>query len=162
MKIKFFRRILVTALCLLTLTVMFMPSASAAANVCRQISGSSKKAVTFTVKTGSRWLLSDKLTIKQTKGVFKYNDWLYREKTAKGYDEYIIKVTKVGGKTKTYTLGGGSITIKLDKNSTYKITVTPADSQTLAWKYLRYGAFDKWTKYPTWKVTSTKGVITCG
>lgn len=159
---KTWKRIAVITLCMLTLFTLFMPSASAASNVCTQISGSSKKEVTFTVHTGSRWLfLSDKITIKQTKGVYNYMNWVSNWNTANGYDTYSIKVAKVGGSTKPYTLSGGSITINLDKNSTYKITVTPGSNSILQAKFWSKGSFMGWKKYPTWKVTTTKGIISC-
>lgn len=155
-------RIAIMALCMLTLLALFMPSASAASNVCTQISGSSEKTTTFTVQTGSRWLFSDKITITQTKGEYEYLNWLGNWKTASGYDTYTIKVVKVGGTTKTYTMAGNKITIKLDKNSTYKISVIPGSTSTLTAKFLSKGAFMGWKKYPTWAVTSTKGIISCG
>lgn len=159
MKYQMWKRIIVAALCLLMLCTVMPMEASAASSSCTLIRGNSSKAVTFTVETGSRFLFKDKITFKQTKGSFNYMKWFggeIREDTKGCYDSFTITVQKVGGKTSTYTLSGSSKTIKLDKNSTYIITVTPG------YPILKKGkVFRSWTSYPTWSISKVKGINLC-
>jgi hypothetical protein len=106
--------------------------------------------------------LKDKITLKQTKGKLAYYDWLNNDKTVSAYDVYSVAVQASGSKTiKYYTLKGSSLSIKLEKNTTYTVTVTPGTNAELQFKHLIKGAICGWDTYPTWSVTSTKGIISC-
>jgi len=148
MRHNVWKRIAVMAICLLML-VMIVPVQSAeAANVCKQIEGSSKAKKVFYVSTGSRWIASkDVIKFTQTKGVMKIqkrglflSDNKYKEyppfsdksnSTSKMYEEYTIKVEKLNNNNKVINTqnykfdGSSSKPIKLDKNSKYRITVIP-------------------------------------
>ena len=211
MKARVVKRIAVMALCLLML-VMIVPVQSAeAANVCKQIEGSSKAKKVFYVSTGSRWIANkDVVKFTQSKGVMKINkrgiflsDYMYHEyppfsdtqnATQKMYEVYAVKVEKLNNKnevvkTQTYKFDGGSIKIKLDKNSNYRITVTPTfvpfynkckDMTPYQWTglnncwnpYKKEMGFLKqltskrwvplgWQTNSTWRVSSTKGINEC-
>ena len=143
---------------------IFVTSASGA-NVCTQISGSAKEKYTFTVETGSRWLFSEKITLKQSKGVLEYKNLWYKTKTMKAYATYKITVHDANGKLVQEKIwDDASITIKLKANSSYKITVSPAnknDMQLGFLKSLKARAINKWTEYPTWYIAKTKGIYLC-
>lgn len=210
MKRNVWKRIGTMAICLLML-VMIVPVHSAEAeNVCKQITGSSKATKVFYISTGKRWVLSDKVTFTQTKGVMKINkrgiflsDYKYHEyppfsdkqnATQKMYEVYTIKVEKLNSKnkvvkTQTYKLDGSSKSIPLDKNSKYRVTVTPKfvpfynkckDMTPYQWVGLNncwnpykneMGILKQlttkrwvplgWKTNSTWKVSSTKGIISC-
>ena len=175
------KKIVTMALCLLMLAMIIPARPTEAAGVCREISGKSTKTTTFTVKTGSRWLAKkDVLTLTQKKGVLKAErvfslNTVY--KTFKKYEDYTVVVKKMSGKktisTKQYSFSKASLKIKLDKNSTYVITVSSP--------YSRDGGFTKsplfynyfstlgsawwspvsWKTPSTWRVKSTKGVLSC-
>lgn len=152
--------VLLAALC-----ISLLSSFAMAANVCSSISGNANGKKTFTVITGSRWLFSDKITIKQTKGQLSYDSWTGREKTKNTYGIFYITVKNTSNPNdkynKTYTMKGGSCTIKLGKNSTYTITVTPASIQELALQHMVSGAINRWKTPASWKISKTKGVSLC-
>jgi hypothetical protein len=163
---KKMKKALATVLAMMIILATFTTTAFAA-NVCSQIDGNSRRSRTFTVDTGKRFILKDKIKLKQTKGVFRYDNWVGKSKTAKGYDKFSVKVEKIEGssgvgKVKYYTLKGKSLTIKLDKYSTYRITVTPASTSDLTARYWLKGCFDYWEKPASWKISTTKGIIACG
>ena len=135
-------------LCLLTLCVGFAPSAYAAGNACKQISGSSKAVEVFTVSTGKRWIAKkDVVKLTQTKGVMKtigkskiwdtnydyYVNNISGNKATgsrKMYERYTVKVERLDKKgrviaSKSYIFDEGSLKLKLEKNSKYRITITP-------------------------------------
>ena len=146
---------------LLSVLSVFSFSSASAANACTQISGSSARSTTFKVYTGSRWLFSDKITLTQTQGYLK-NLFGLKIGSFKAYDTFSITVRKIStGKTTYYTMKNGSVTTKLDKNSTYSITVTPASSSTLQSRYWCKGYIMGWNYYAHWSVKSTKGIISC-
>lgn len=152
------------------LTVMTLFStlsiSASAAKVCQQVTGTPKAKTTFTVKTTSRWLLSDKITFTQSKGTASFKNWVGVDKNRSTYAAYNITYSKiVNGKvvsTKSETWKDSSHTIKLDKNSTYKITVSPisTDYYTLR-MHPTWGAFNNWVKTPQWSVKNTKGINSC-
>ena len=196
------------ALMLLMLAVMLPAQTAEAANACKQISGNSKAVQVFYVNTGSRWIAKkDVVKLTQTKGTMniKYNffgvNYSYppfsdkANDTKKMYEEYSVKVEKLNSKnkvvkTENYTFDSGSLKIKLDKNSTYRITVTPKfldfynKVKSMSYKQfigLNYnhnpysvkglrivGSLAKskwvplgWKTHSTWKVSSTKGINDC-
>lgn len=149
MKNNAWKRMAVMAMCLLML-VMIVPVQSAeAANVCKQISGSSAATKVFYVKTGSRWnAKKDVVKITQTKGVMNVMQAQYGRQrayyatagksfndnkpngTKSMYELYTVKVEKLNQKNKTvktqnYKLSDGSLKIKLEKNSKYRVTIIP-------------------------------------
>lgn len=132
-----------------------------AGNVCKQISGSSDGACTFTVETGNVFLLSEKISFDQDKGVLNYL-WACNYKTKELYDTFTIRYQKEGSsESKTKKMDGGSCSIKLEPNSTYTITVTPADSRTLQFKYWYLGSIGSWESPATWCIKSTRGIKLC-
>lgn len=134
-----------------------------AANACTQVSGNSAKTTTFTVYTGSRWLGSDKIKFTQTKGTMNILSGAMNWKTQSAYDCYTIQYKKAGDKNwTTKTFYGSSATLSLAKNTTYTIRIIPGSSQLL--QLNRCGllkAYMGWKSYPTWKVTSTRGINFC-
>ena len=153
---------------LLVLAAMLtiLSSAALAANSCPTISGNPKKSVTFTMKTGSRWIFSDKMTFTQTKGTATYRSWFGQYKNYSQYAAYVITYSKIvnGKAVKTTSINwdGSSKTIKLDKNCTYRITVRQVSAPTYySLLHKTWGAFDQWKSTPTWRVSATKGIISC-
>ncbi len=176
MKRGLVKRIAALATCLVM--VMAFSPAVMAKNVCKQISGTSKAASTFEVETGSRWYSKkDVLKLQQTKGTMKITTVLGKNKTKTMYETYTVKVQKiVNGKvtsTKCYKWTGKTLKLKLDKNSTYRVTVTSMYAKykgkypggTLFNPYDGVGSLfwspRGWSKHSTWKVSSTSGILSC-
>jgi hypothetical protein len=157
------RRILSLSLALMLCLSSLLAVSASAANVCEDISGSSAASSSFTVKTGSRWLSKDKITITQTKGILTYYDrWDNSDESMSTYDVYTVAVQANGSSTVDYyTLKKKSLSIKLKKNTTYTVTVKPGSHAALQFKCALTGAINGWDTYPTWSVTSTKGIISC-
>ncbi len=132
-----------------------------AADYCTKISGNYGSAKTFTVDTGKRFLLSDYIALKASAGKLKY--WTIGiPRTKDIYGRYTIKIYDVSSKkaeTKTWK-DSKSIKIKLKKNRTYKITVTPIPAYAWADYNVKMQAREV-TKNPTWTVYKTKGVNAC-
>lgn len=118
--------------------------------------GSSKSTATMYVTTKSNYWKpgASSVTFKQTKGTYSYKKVLWSSKTTTktGYAIFDIKAVPVSGngKTKTAKLSGSSVTLKLDKDTKYKITVTYNSTST----DLRYNFRNSWSKIPTWKVSN--------
>lgn len=152
----------ILTLVMLVAMCLSMAMSVSAANVCSQITGSTATTRTFKVKTGKRFLLSDKLTFKQSKGVLRYETLGGREKTFNAYDTFCIRYQKEGSSTvKTAELKNGSCSIKLDKNSTYIVTVSSEGHGALQVRYIFKGLIGDWQKNPTWKVSKTAGIDFC-
>jgi len=142
--------------------------ALAAKNVCTQIRGSAKRASTFYVETGSRWIASrDCIRLTQTQGVMNRSGWTQKAGTFKAYGGYSIRIEKlnsagrvVSRRTENWNYTA-SKTIRLDKNSTYRITITPNSMSQYQARYLVKGAVEGWKTAPSWTVTRTKGVLSC-
>lgn len=81
------------------------------------------------------------------------------------YDNYYISCyNATKNKTTSYKMTGSSKTVKLDKNSRYVITVKKGDLNEIKLKasnLLALRFVDKWSKYPTWTVKTTKNVDGC-
>lgn len=134
-----------------------------AGNACKQISGSSNGSCTFTVETGNVFLLSEKITFDQDKGVLGYRNWVHDYQTKKAYDSFTISYQKKGSsEIKTKTMDGGSCSIKLDPYSTYTVTVTPSNAQMLQINHWTWGSICGWESPATWRVKSTRGIDLCG
>lgn len=119
-------------------------------------SGNINGTSTITVNTKSNYWYpgSSSITLKQSKTKYTYTTWNGKKKTSSGYCVYNIKATPVSGKgkTKTAKLKNGSVKINLDKNTTYRITVSYDYTAT----YYQNGARGiKWTTTPNWWVKST-------
>jgi hypothetical protein len=136
----FLKRILTATLCLLALCATFVSSASAASNVCEQTSGDSSCVTSFIVRTTSRWLFSDVLKLSQTEGVMMimkgnyYTAPAFHENTPTGtkkmYEKYHVTVEELdddGNVADSYEriFDEGSLKLKLNRNSVYRITVVP-------------------------------------
>ena len=146
--------------------------ALAAKNVCTQIRGSAKRASTFYVETGSRWIASrDCIRLTQTQGVMNRSGWTQKAGTFKAYGGYSIRIEKlnstgrvVSRRTENWNYIA-SKTIRLDRNSTYRITITPKSLRELQAHFLlcriRQGYVEGWKTAPSWTVTRTKGVLSC-
>ncbi len=207
---KLWKRISTLAMALLLLACLIPVQTTEAANACKQISGNSKAAKVFYVNTGSRWIAkTDVVKIAQTKGTMKIHKFSMmsesksasyppftdkQNSTLSMYEVYTVKVEKLGNKnkvtkTQTYTMNDSSLKIKLDKNSKYRITVTPTfksyydkckNMSYYQWfglnnnynPYLRGKSLLKqifsmrwvplgWKTHSTWKVSSTKGINDC-
>ena len=169
------------------------PMQSHAASACSQISGKSTAVTVFYVNTGSRCILKDVMQFSQTKGVMNtsYATTTPINKTVTIYEIYTIKIQKLNKSNKvistTYkTFNQETCKISLDKNSRYKITVTPEyithankikNTKNGKWVYQKTNPYKGglwntltskndwvprgWKKASTWKVTSTKGINDC-
>ena len=159
MKTKRLQKMLSAVLALTMCFCMMIPVFAAAASR----GGNSGKAVTFTVTTGSS---SEKLKFTQKKGVLGYNNLVSAPKTMNAYDCFTIKYQKIDNKAcylpQTATMDGGSLSIKLEKNTTYHITVTPATLSTLQQKNGGFLGLTKyvtgWKSYATWSVTGSSSL----
>lgn len=137
-----------TVVMLLTTFVFAVPSVSAAT------SGTKNSSSSITVKTKAVYYLpgSSSITLKQSKLEYTYTAAFGKVKTKKGYAQWKVQVTPTSksGKTKTYWLDDGSKTISLDKNTTYRITVTYDSNGT----FLNVGGREpKWKTTPSWRVS---------
>ncbi len=88
---------------------------------------------TITVVTKSNWWYPghESITLRQDKVTVTYTNWRNsnKTKTATYYPTYVISIKNTNtGKTVTKTWDSKSITLKLDRNATYKITVSYANS----------------------------------
>lgn|GEM_PF-2089046 len=175
-------RMMAVVMCMLMLIVFCAPSAYAA-NAGSSIKGSCAQTVTFMVKTkGTTLSAKPNIKLTQTKGVMKaFTVKLTRnediERTMYEYYEitlYKLKNGKYVQQGKVITWSDGSETIKLDKNSTYKIKVVPYGVKykddfgkwgPLLSPYpnsiLNNWAPVKWIKNSTWKISSTARVSSC-
>ena len=140
-----------------------------AANVCTSVWGSNSGSKTFEVRTDSGWFNTQYLTLTQTKGTAYSGNYAFgTNKTYKVYGAYqvTIKRTKGSGTVpKSFVWKDGSQKIKLGKNSTYKITITPLKSSFYynSWlNFLKYDNYDKnWKMRPQWSIKKTKHVTFC-
>lgn len=151
------------ALALVLVLCLSLSAEVFAANVCQEIKGNSNKSVTFRIITGKRFLFKDKVTFRQDKGTLLFSNWSgSKEKRVAAYDTFTIRYRKEGSSTwKTATMKNGSCTIKLDYNSTYIVTVTPASLTELQFRYFLKGAIEHWEKPAAWRIGKTKGVTLC-
>lgn len=163
----------ILSLSLLVVMCLSMTVHASAANACASIGGSAKTSQTFTVNTGARWIAkTDTITLKQTKGTMEYTNIFAGTSSMRTYGYYVVTVYQ-GNKT-VQTLkwyGSSSLKIKnLERNTTYRVTVTPKTATEISdiclgksfFAFIRYqlGGF-MWDDYATWRVSSTKGIISC-
>ena len=140
-----------------------------AANVCTSVSGNLRKSVTFEAKTGSGWLLGQYLTLTQDKGTAYNGNYAWGGKTYNVYGTYQVTITRTKGSGKIpskFVWNSRTAKIKLGKNSTYKITITPCTStyDYNSWlKFLRYDYdfYKNWVVLPYWNIKKTKNVTYC-
>ncbi|MBQ9756906.1 MAG: hypothetical protein IJW15_00605 [Clostridia bacterium] len=132
-----------------------------AANVCYQISGYCDAERTFTVETKNRPILSEKITLKQSKGKYEYRPMIGSgKKTKSGYMAYKVYYKKSSDKSwKSKKWTGEKCTLTLKKNSTYSVRVVPYSKSALSVQFK--GSNIKWKKLATWEVSSTKGIDLC-
>ena len=141
-----------------------------AANVCTSVYGNLRKTVTFEAKTGSGWLLGQYLTLTQKKGTAYNGNYAWGGKTYSVYGTYWVSIQRTKGSgsiPKGFTWKSGSAKIKLGKNSTYKITITPV-TDTFCYnsgiKFLRYDKYEfyrNWVSVPYWNIKKTRNVTYC-
>lgn len=161
-----FIRLISALLLVVSLFTSLGADALAASKSCSVIYGNASSSTTFTVQTGSRRLFKSKFTISQSKGTAVYRNWTGAYKKHTLYASYTVTYSKINSKGKVVSTGsksftGSSCTLKLDCNSTYRITITPSQVGYYTAAHLCWGAFEKWTSRPSWKVKSTKGVNLC-
>ena len=97
---KLFRRILVVSL-LATLLLAVFSSAALAGNVCSEIKGSPRKTTSFTVTTGSGWLLGQKITLTQQKGTALGQYCGHYNKPYSTYGYFYVTIQRISGSGKT-------------------------------------------------------------
>lgn len=150
---------------LLLLTLLF--SAFATEALAANVSGSTAKKV-FIVSTDNKWYHSQQIKLTKTKGVaYFYTVGPYTtmgntsKKAIERYGQFRITVEKINKNGKTISKpynntlwnSNGAFTIKLDKNSTYRITVTPSSIGT---------NFAGWKTASKWSVSSIgSGIYYC-
>ena len=181
---KTIQRVALMALCLAMMLTVFVSTASAESNVCTpSIRGSANdhnKWITFTVSTGSRWLGSDKITFTQTKGSMSVQTDGSGEVSTSTYGAYTIRVYNhsTGKTAEYYWKYKKDYPLKLDKNTTYPISIKAYKPQTVGAQncmtanvklhtiLLRIYPADnalnwRWSSSPSWTVKSTKGINWC-
>lgn len=120
---------------------------------------------TITVVTGSNWAYpgSESVTISQSKGTFTYNKRTWSGSKALSKNDYgtwdITVVSTDGTHRFSKTMKGSSIKLNLRPNKTYRITVS-YDSYQDIFRGLDYSGM-RWTRYPSWRVSSTWKVRSC-
>ena len=134
---------------------MILPASAATTS-----SGTSSRTITVVTKSNWSYPGSESITLSQSKGTFTYSktNWLGQEtgktgsKTAYGTWKITVSATD-GSHTYSKTWNDGSIKLTLKSNKTYKITITYDGTQDI-FRALDYRNF-RWSKYPSWRVSST-------
>ena len=154
------KKVIALTICI-CLCVTLLIIDSSAANVCYDIAGNSNNSKTFTATTDGWWLTNGKITLTQTKGTATKDSY----KGGGSYSTYSYYTIKVTSKnySRTYKMTGKSKTITLPKrNTTYKITVSPANRVTMR---VSMGSknrwFNRWKTPSKWSAASTKHVNFC-
>lgn len=155
------RRSLSLLLVLLTLlSILSVPAY--AKNACSVVSGTTKRASSFYVKTSSI-IFTHSIKFEQTKGSFTGVNAGGKNCSGKGYAAYTIKVyNQKTGKTSTYHWDGcanGKYTLYLDRGTAYDITLTYDAMRT--YNANRY-QWMSWSTDPSWKVKKTNNITLCG
>lgn len=138
---------------LLTSFAFAVPSVSAATSGTKNYSSS----ITVNTKAVYWYPGSSSITLKQSKLEYSYSKAFGKTDTKKGYAQWKITVTPTSksGKSKVYWLDSSSETIPLDKNMTYRITVTYDSNGT----FLNLNARQpNWKTTPSWRVSGTHKV----
>lgn len=154
------KKVFALAVCVCLFMSLLIIDASAA-NVCYDIAGNSNSSKTFTATTDRWWLTNAKIKITQTTGT-AIKDSFKGGGSYSTYSYYTINVTSKNY-SKTYKMTGKSKTITLPKkNTTYKITVKPANRATMR---ISMGSknrwFNRWRTPSRWSAASTKHVNFC-
>lgn len=125
-------------------------------------SGNCNATYTLTVVTKGSWWYpgGESITLSQSKGTFSYakTNWLGQEtgKTGTGtaYGTWRISVRATDGSHSfSRNLTGSSVKLNLKPNKTYKVTIS-YDGSADTFKALSYRRF-RWTRHPSWRVSST-------
>lgn len=150
------KKILAMFLVIITIfSCMVLPASAATTS-----SGTSTR--TITVVTKGNWLYpgSESITLSQSKGTFTYSktNWLGQETGKTGskseYGTWNISVAATDGShSYSKTWKNGSIKLSLKPNKTYTITIS-YDGMQDVFRGIDYRNF-RWTKYPSWRVSST-------
>lgn len=159
------KKLFISMLILVIVFVFCAGSALAAsAGTCTVLKGDVSRTKTFTVDTGSRFLLSDYIKLEQSKGVMKYSAWIpaNKSKLKEMYGEYIITVKNMSnGKSKDYEWDDKSIKLRFSKNTKYKVTIKPLRPENMQAEHIFMGSLNGWKSYPQWSVIKTKGIKSC-
>lgn len=139
-----------------------------AANVCSEINGDSSYTETFNVTTGAGWLNNQSIKLTQSKGEYKYELLMLdgsRKSTKSQYAIYYVTVVDEHG---NYLYNekewkSKSMCIKLQKNTSYDITVRPETNTGIyACEFTHcIKAGGGWKTLSTWKVSRTKNCTFC-
>lgn len=140
-----------------------------AANECKGISGTCAGQESFVVDTSSGWFDNQAVKLTQTKGDYTYETMMLSGASKytykKHYGIYYVTVTDSLGNTvlDNCVWSSKSMSIKLDKNTSYTITVTPeTDGNVYSRAYTHGFKVGKgWTSLSTWKVSKTRKVSNC-
>ena len=161
--------IAVTMLLLFTATIQ----EASAANTCQEIDGySSWNSVTFTVNTGSGWLLGQSLTLTQSKGTIHFLQYrpirgnAYSNVNVYGIYYVTVRDAKSGKIWKKYNKkrwDDKNFKIKLGKKKSYTVTVTPADIYIYNVKHWEpiLGKDRSWKTDSKWWVKKTRNISLC-
>ena len=139
-----------------------------AANVCNDIYGDCTYSETFNVTTGSGWLNNQSIKLTQTKGEYNYELLMLNGSKKCNKTHYGIYYVTVIDQNGNYLYDHAkwkskSMCIKLQKNSSYDITVEPeTNDSTYSCEFGGcYKAGFGWKTLSTWKVSRTKHCTFC-
>lgn len=137
------------------LSCMILPASAATTS-----SGTGTRTITVVTKANWSYPGSESITLSQSKGTFTYSktNWLGQETGKTGtkseYGTWKISVSATDGShSYSKTWKDGSIKLTLKPNKTYQITIS-YDSYQDIFRGIDYRNF-RWTRYPSWRVSST-------
>ena len=143
---KFFAIFLV----LVTLfSCMVLPASAATSS-----SGTSTRTITVVTRASWWYPGSESISLSQSKGTFTYTKWNGKTASKSEYGTWNITVSATDGShyyKKTWN--DGSIKLNLKPNKTYRISIT-YNGYVDTIRSIDYLNF-RWTKYPSWRVSST-------
>lgn len=146
--------LLAISICVSCVAVMTLGASAATCS-----SGTSTQTITVNTKSAYYYPGSSSITLSQTKGVVSYDKttrWgrVVGTGTAKYYGTWNITVRATDGSDSfKKSLTGSSLKIKLKPNKTYKITVTYNGAVDTIIMVAHENS--RWTRRPSWKVSST-------
>ena len=162
------RRILTVVIAMLLAVTVITPVSVSAANVCSRISGNSDDpAVTFKITTGKGWISGQKVTMKQTKGQYRWKSSFTQKwkKPVSCYSRYLVTVRNAKtGKIYKYNekvWKDKTMTLSLAKNQTYKVTVKPDGPNISPLRNLARNASTEWYWLSYWEITKTRNISLC-
>ena len=114
----------------------------------------STNTVTINVNTGDSGLFKPYIVLSQNKAKASFTKGVKQGQDSV-YAKYRITVNKDGRKVSSPTWHSGSIKIKLDKNSSYSITVAYDGQGTYLSNSGHLKMFNNWIEQPYWTVSKT-------